>query len=205
METLTETLNIQSPPWYVLQTKPGRELLVASLLERYPDLPLFLPEVMQPRARGPRAVPLFPGYLFVQLALTTNAAGQIIHTPGVIRLVGPERQPTPVAATVIEALRTQVAAINAKGGLPRHDFAPGDTVVVTAGPLQGLEAVFTGTLTGSQRVQILLQFLGRQQQVTIEAALLEKVNPPPAAAAQQPRRTRGKGAGNSGKIERGFG
>ena len=192
MEALTETVNTQAPPWYVLQTKPGRELLVTSLLERYPDLPLFLPEVMQPRARGPRAVPLFPGYLFVQLALTTSAAGQIIHTPGVIRLVGPERQPTPVADTVVEALRTKVAEINRQGGLPVHAFAPGDRVVVTAGPLLGLEAVFTGALTGTQRVQILLQFLGRQQQVTIEAGLLEKVNPP-TAAEQPSRRTRGKG------------
>ena len=34
--------------WYVMQTKPRRELMVASLLGDRPDMTVFLPEVLQP-------------------------------------------------------------------------------------------------------------------------------------------------------------
>lgn len=181
------------PPWYVIQTRPRRELLVASQLERA-DVTNFLPEVLQQRATGTQPLPLFPGYLFVQVDLRSSAAGRLIHTPGVIRLVGSDRQPTPVAATTVEALQARVAQVNAKGGLAPHNFQVGDALIFTAGPLQGLEAIFIGPLTPSQRVQVLLHFLGQQQQVEVDVRLLEKnSNPRQPQGAHPPRRSRGKG------------
>ncbi|MBX3016202.1 MAG: hypothetical protein KF832_32070 [Caldilineaceae bacterium] len=184
----------QPAPWYVVRTKPRRELLVMSLLDGFAEIELFLPEVWQTSAKGRQLIPLFPSYLFVQVALTSSAAGALVHMPGVLGLVGHERLPTPVAATVVEALQSRVATINEQGGLRPHPFHPGDPVLVKAGPLQGLEAVFTGPLEPAQRVQILLHFLGRQQTLTVDAGVLEKSSPrPETQPAPRPRRTRGKG------------
>lgn len=190
-----ETPIADTTPWYVLQTRPRRELLVAGQLERHTGLAIFLPEVLQPSARGTGLVPLFPGYLFVQVDLQQRPAGLVIHTPGVIRLVGHGQQPTPVAAEVVQRLQERVHQVNAKGGLPHHSFQPGDPVTFTTGPLHGLDAVFVGPQTPSQRVQVLLYFLGQQQQMEVDVQLLEKTNGPrpQASPARPPRRTRGKG------------
>jgi transcription antitermination factor NusG len=42
------------------------------------------------------------------------------------------------------------------------EFAPGDSVRLTEGPLAGLEAVITQVLPGKERVRLLLDFLGRE-------------------------------------------
>ena len=184
----------QPAPWYVVRTKPRRELLVVSLLSRTDDFPVFLPEVLQPGNKANQLLPLFPGYLFVQVALASSPAAALRHTPGVIGFVGSEQQPTPVAATVVHALQDRVRQVNAKGGLVTHSFQPGDAVAIKAGPLQGLDAVFVGPLAPTQRVEILLHFLGQQQQLQIEVGLLEKVNPRQETVETRPaRRTRGHG------------
>ena len=181
-------------PWYVIHTHPRRELLVTSLLGRYDELTLFLPEVLQYQRGEKQLAPLFPSYLFVQVDLSSSAAGKLIHTPGVIGLVGSERQPLPVADETIRMLQERIERVNAQGGLSAHSFYPGDPVAIKAGPLQGLEAVFVGPMHPTQRVQVLLYFLGQEQQVEVEANLLEKANPPSQRSAiKQPRRTRGQG------------
>lgn len=162
--------------WYVLHTKPHCEAVVVRLLTKAAGLPSFFPEVVQRDRQPPLWVPLFPGYLFLQLDPTAPPAA--LHTPGVVGLVGPAGQPTPVAAAVIEELRARVALINAHGGLP----CP--LAEATATGLHGLAAAFGPTLAGPQRVQRLLAFLACQ--------------PPPdnssnPALTHPPRRTRGKG------------
>lgn len=184
----------EQTPWYVLHTKPRRELLVASLLDRQEALSLFLPEVKQ-RLRGElQLAPLFPCYLFVQADLARLPTTLLRHTPGVIGLVGNERQPLPVADEVVAHLRQRVAEVNDQGGLILHSFYEGERVRITAGSLQGLDAVFVGPLHPAARVQVLLHFLGRQQQVEVDVDLLEKA-PALRSAEIMPRgrRTRGHG------------
>jgi len=48
--------------------------------------------------------------------------------------------------------------------------------------------VFLGPLTPAARVQVLLQFLGRQQQVEVDVNAIE-----PSTVLKRPRRTRGHG------------
>lgn len=181
--------------WYVLRTKARRELLVASLLEESGELTVFLPEVLQSKPEGKKLVPLFPTYLFVQADLASSAGSRIRHTPCVMGLVGSEQQPLPIADQVVEGLQERVATVNDQGGLAHHSFKPGDTVVFRAGPLQGLDAVFVGPMEPMQRVQVLLEFLGQEQQMEVDVGLLEKTNSAPQQASKhsRPRRTRGKG------------
>lgn len=180
-----------STPWYVIHTRPKRELMVASLLERHDEIIVFLPEVLQ-RVRGVKQrVPLFPRYLFVQLDLMNSPMGVLVHTPGVIGLVGSERQPLPVPDDVVSSLQERVAVVNDKGGLPPHSFQQGDAVLFRDGPMQGLEAVFVGPMDPAERVQVLLHFLGQEQEMAVDVGLLEKVNP--VRKQPRPRRTRGKG------------
>jgi transcriptional antiterminator RfaH len=177
--------------WYVVHTKARQELLAAGLLEQRLAAVVLLPQVRQ-RTRGQmRTAPLFPGYLFVQLDLEQTEASAVNNTPGVIRLVAFGGVPKPVPARVIAALQARLAEIDSQGGLPQHPFREGDRVRLTGGPLAGLEAVFVGPMRPAERVRVLLEFLGQEQEALVPVEDLE-----PAGGhtmPKRPRRTRGKG------------
>jgi len=168
----------ETTPWYVVHARPRRELMVASLLGEYETTNIFLPEVWHQGKQGKRLVPLFPGYLFAQIDLERSPTSMIRRTPGVINLVGHDQQPLPIAHGIVSSLQERVAQLNDEGGLIQHPFHVGDQVLFTEGPFQGLEAVFMGPMNPSERVQVLLKFLGQEQEIEVAVGSLEKVAPP---------------------------
>ena len=180
---------LMSQLWYVVHTKARQETLAAGLLEQHLAARVLLPQARQ-RTRGQmRSAPLFPGYLFVALDLEQVEASRVNNTPGVIRLVAFGGVPKPVPARVIEALQARLAEIDAQGGLPQHPFKEGDRVRLKDGPLAGLEAVFVGPMRPAERVRVLLEFLGQEQEALVPVTDLEAAGGP----GKRPRRTRGKG------------
>ena len=186
-----DPLNATGHRWYVVHTKPRQELLAAGLLESTHAVAVYLPQVRQPHVPARRWTTLFPGYLFLHADLRAAPASEIDKTPGVIRLVAFDGQPQPVPDGTIEALRRRVAELQERGGLPQHPFQPGDSVRFTNGPMAGLEGVFDGPMRPSQRVRVLMHFLGSLHAMEVDANDLEKTacdrRPRPA------RRTRGRG------------
>lgn len=175
--------------WYVVHCEPLKERWAATVLHERLGLAIYLPEIRR-RFRGQvRYAPLFPRYLFVQVDLQQVAPSTINTTPGVVRLVSFDNMPVPIPASVIDALRERVDSLNSAGGLPQHNFRPGDTVRFTSGSLRGLEAVFVGPMRPSERVRVLIEFLGSLREAEVAVDLLE----PAAPAVKRERRTRGKG------------
>ncbi|HWQ16159.1 MAG TPA: transcription termination/antitermination NusG family protein [Roseiflexaceae bacterium] len=181
--------------WYAVHCQPLKERLAVTLLRDQLGLAIYLPEIKR-RVRGRlHSTPLFPRYLFVRADPQHLAMSQVNATAGVLRLVAFDGVPQPVPATVIAALHERVERCNAEGGLLGHGFQPGDAVRLKHGPLQGLEAVFVGPLRASERVRVLIEFLGHCRQAEVSVDALERVAPAPAVppAARPPRRTRGRG------------
>lgn len=175
--------------WYAVQCKPHGEWHAAATLQSNLDLKVYLP-VVQRYFRGQvQSAPFFPGYLFVQADLHEITVSRINAMPGVVRLVAFGDIPQPVPLHVLEAIHAGVESINTHGGLPH--FHPGETVRLKDGPLRGLEAVFVGPLKPSERVRVLLEFLGRLSEVEVDANSLESTNS--GSPPRQERRTRGRG------------
>ena len=87
--------------------------------------------------------------------------------------MGADGEPTPVADEVIGAIQERVKDLGfVRPGLR---FAANDRVLIRHGPLSGLEAVFDRPLSGSGRVQVLVQMLQRQSRVQIDEGDLEPV------------------------------
>jgi transcriptional antiterminator RfaH len=188
-----------APRWYAVQCLSAREQYAASALESLLGLTVYLPAVRR-RSRGAfQLAAFFPGYLFANADLHAVAPSRIQSVPGVVRLVTFGDRPLPVAAATIEYIREQVREIDARGGLPAHDFRHGDTVRFRAGPFRGLEATFQATLRPSERVRVLLEFLGSPREIELGAEQIERAGPaaarPEAAEppSRPPRRTRGRG------------
>ncbi len=165
--------------WYAIHTKPRQEALAAENLRRQ-AFEIFLPRIKQRRRHRrqwqEKVEPLFPRYLFIRLDLGNDNIAPIRSTYGVSKLVSFAGQPATVPDPLIDAL-TQ--ASDSDTGLlhPEKDpFEAGATVTIMDGPLHGLEAIFK-VHDGEQRSIILLELLGKTQQISIDRDHLAPGNP----------------------------
>jgi transcriptional antiterminator RfaH len=155
--------------WYAIHTKPRQETLAADNLQRQ-DFEVYLPRLQQARrsrGRWRRNIEaLFPRYLFIQLDLEQDNIAPIRSTRGVSRLVSFNGRPAPVPKPFIDALNHSADADTGLHRPAESLFEPGRAVTIVNGPLAGLEAIFK-THDGEARSIILLELLGKTQQLTI--------------------------------------
>jgi transcriptional antiterminator RfaH len=155
--------------WYVVRTKARKEDYAVQQLERR-GVAVFLPRIVE--FGRDEIAPLFPGYLFVHVALLEQYY-RVIWTPGVRTFVAFGLTPTPVQDSVIGF----IAASAGEGGIIRAlaPFKTGDRVQIRSGPLAGLMAVVQRPCSGRGRVQILLDFLRQGATVELPAGLVDRV------------------------------
>lgn len=117
--------------------------------------------------------PLFPRYLFIRLGLGDSAPSwaPIRSTKGVSRLVSFGVEPAKVSDSLVEALRTQEASVQAE---PERLFKPGERVRLTEAPFAGIEGIYQ-MADGERRVMVLIQLLSKQVRVRVAPANLRKV------------------------------
>jgi transcriptional antiterminator RfaH len=161
MITLAET-ETSEPTWYCARTKPKHERLATMGLTRHLGLEVFHPRLRVERAtrRGPVRVvePLFPCYVFVRCP-GPGSLQDVQYVAGVKGVVRFGQRIATVADSVVEELRQCFGS-----GEPmcvEDPLAPGREVVFAAGPFWGWRGIVVRVLPARQRVQILLEFLGR--------------------------------------------
>jgi transcriptional antiterminator RfaH len=168
--------NADTKAWYVLHSKPHKENQ-AYLYLRSRGIETFFPAIkikpVNPRSSTIR--PYFPGYLFVHVDLDEIGLNSLQWMPGVVGLVQFDGQPAAVPDRIIDQLKRRVEAVQAAGGSVLDSLKRGDPVRITEGPLAGYEALFDLRLSGSQRVRVLLEMLGRLVRVEVQADALEKI------------------------------
>lgn len=167
-----------SQAWYVLQSKPKKENQLYAYLESQ-GFEVFYPTIrVQPvNPRSSKIRPYFPRYMFVHVDLETVGISALQWVPGAVGLVQFEHYAASVPDPVIHELKRRVAAIEAAGGIQLEGLKRHDPVRITHGPLAGYDAIFDLRLSSSQRVQVLLEILGRQVKVKIDASMIEKRPP----------------------------
>jgi transcriptional antiterminator RfaH len=111
---------------------------------------------------------MFSRYLFIQLDDQTQNWGPIRSTLGVSKLVSFGPQPAKVPPEFVAFLKEAPPE-----NLERM-FAPGDTVQVAAGPLQGLEGKYLAH-DGEARAFVLIELLGQPQKLLMAVESLRVV------------------------------
>jgi transcriptional antiterminator RfaH len=192
------TVSCSPELWYVVYCKPGKELYTAGILENQLGLTTYLPEIEVYVRQKKLRIPFFSCYFFIQMDLQKVAASRIKASPGVLKLLDFGEGPQPVSQELIRVIREVVEKKNMYNDVAHRKLAPGDSVQVISGPLEGLKAVFMESATSGARAQVLLHFLGRLSKVQVDTNLLEKVDEEvPSILENRPcrqeRRTRGKG------------
>jgi len=162
--------------WYAVHTKPKQEKIARENLERQ-GYEVFLPLIkVKKRMRGKwtnRVEPLFPRYLFVRLVMFEDSFAPIRSSRGVHELVRFGEYPAQVPGDLVAAL---IANQDNLLGLNRErqtTFDKGQKVAVIEGPLKGLSGIIEND-SGEERVMLMLNLLGRETVLKIEADNLVK-------------------------------
>ena len=126
--------------WYAVATAPRHEKCVAHQMRAF-DIECFLPSYKSLRRwkdrRKELELPLFPGYLFVRLALQNRLS--VLRIPGVSQLVGTQGKPSALSEHEIQALRNGLSS-----GLYAESVSwlkVGRRVYVQNGPLAGAHGI----------------------------------------------------------------
>jgi transcriptional antiterminator RfaH len=160
--------------WYVVQTQVnGEAKAVQNLLRQGYEayLPRYLKRRRHARKVDFTAKPLFPRYMFVAIDMATQRWRSVQSTSGVSRLVTNGDEPAAVPDGVVSALKARQDANGFVKMDARPNFAPGDKVRVLAGAFMDNAGLFNG-LADHDRVSILLNMLGRQVRVLLDADMV---------------------------------
>jgi transcription antitermination factor NusG len=162
-----------APHWYAVYTSANHERRVARQFTLR-GIEHFLPQYESVRRWKDRKVrlqmPLFPGYLFVHMALR-NRLG-VLQVPGVARLVGFNGEPTPVPAD--DLLRIRDFLSRGFSAEPHPFLRVGCRVRVACGPLVGLEGIIVRRKNRTRFV-ISFELIERAMSVEVPQGDLEAV------------------------------
>ena len=159
--------------WYCVRSQPKHEHIAAAHLRSISAIEVFLPRIRFKRAtkRGPSwaTEALFPGYLFARFDLK-QALRAVQSASGVQCVVRfGEGWPT-IPNLVIQEMMATIGQVDVR--VISDEFKPGETVLFAEGALLGLRAVVTRVMPGSERVAVLMEFLGQQSHVVVSAKSL---------------------------------
>jgi transcription antitermination factor NusG len=161
------------PYWYAVYTRANHEKRVAEQLGRR-SVEYFLPAYDSVRRWKDRRVrlqmPLFPGYIFVRIALLDQL--QVLQVPSVVRLVGFNGGPTPLPEEEIQAMQNGL-----KKGVcvrPHPYMTVGRRVRVVCGPLAGLQGILLKRKNRA-RVVVSLELIKRSVAVEVSPEELQPI------------------------------
>ena len=159
--------------WYAAYTWVHHEKRVAQQLsERRVDcfLPLYRSVRRWKDRRKELELALFPGYVFVRMALRDRL--QVLQLPSVVRIVSSRGQPVPLPENEMEAFRQGLS--DQVYGEPHPYLKVGRRVRIVHGPLVGMEGILIRR-KDQLRVVLSIDLIMRSVAIEVDAADLEPV------------------------------
>ncbi len=169
--------------WYVVHTYSGYENKVAQTILKVVEnrkLQSLITEVIVPTETAVEQTEsgkihevehkVFPGYVLVKMILTDDSWYVVRNTRGVTGFVGPGSKPVPLTEKEVAALnveRKQSVEVN---------FAEGDSVKISSGPMEGFIGTVRSVNTDEMTVDVLVSMFGRETLATLEIAQVVKAD-----------------------------
>jgi transcriptional antiterminator RfaH len=165
--------------WFCLRAQPKREHIAAACLRQISEVEIFSPRVRFRRPTNRGLVwfveSMFPGYLFARFDYATFHR-RVRQSPGVSGFVQfGERLallPDPLISEIKIRMGTgEIVEVN-------QGFEAGQNVQIAQGPFQGLEALVTRLISARDRVEILIEWMGRSLHAETSVADLVPLTEP---------------------------
>lgn len=166
------TEEIDLPAWYCVRTQTKREYLASKSLNQLEGIQAFCPRLKYRKATRRGKVwwveAMFPGYIFAFFS-RKESERIVVHTHGVMKLLKFGNYAPEISATFIAELIEQIAS-EGEGDeddalLLQPTVKAGDEVEIAHGAMQGLQGKVLEVLPASERVKLLIEFLGGDQVV----------------------------------------
>ena len=172
-ELFESDMNAEQPAWYCARTKPKHEHIAAANLRKQLGLQVFHPRLRAEHhtRRGIVRVtePLFPCYIFVRCILE-KSLDEIRYAYGVNSIVHFGDRVPVIADLVIQELQEFFSSEEPM--TVADPLEPGVEVVVSGGAFAGMQASVLRVMPARQRVQVLLEILGRPIEVEVDRCLV---------------------------------
>ena len=165
--------------WYVVHTYSGYENKVKANIEKTIENRHLEDQILEVRVPMEEVVEvkngtkkqvlrkLFPGYVLINMIMNDDTWYVVRNTRGCTGFVGPASKPVPLTAEEVEKMGVEKAAPLTV------DFNVGDTVQITAGPLEGFMGLVEGIDTESFKVKLKVNMFGRETPAEVDIAQVE--------------------------------
>lgn len=162
-----------SARWYVVHTYSGYENKVATNIEKMVEnrrLQDLIQEVNIPtetvvelkdNKRKEIERKIFPGYVLVKMIITDESWYIVRNTRGVTGFVGTTTKPVPLTQEEVDKLGVETKEI-------KIDYAVGDSVKITDGPLAGFVGTVEEIDKDKQKVKVKVSMFGRETTAELE-------------------------------------
>jgi transcriptional antiterminator NusG len=175
--------------WYVVHTYSGFEnkakksledkIKMEGLEEDFGEILVPTEQVVEMRDGQKRTTrrKTMPGYILVQMVMSTRAKSLVKNTPKVTGFLGAQGQedPPPLRDFEVQRLTTQ----QAEGSMrpkPKVQFDEGDTVRVIDGPFANFNGTVEEVNPEKGRVKVLVSIFGRSTPVELDFMQVEKTS-----------------------------
>ena len=110
---------------------------------------------------------LYPGYVFVKMVMNDDTWYVVRNTRGCTGFVGPSSKPVPLTMEEVQKMGVE------KEAQLVLNFKVGDTVQITAGPLEGFMGVVEDIDTENFKVKLKVNMFGRETPAEVEIGQVE--------------------------------
>ena len=165
-------------PWFAVHTKSRHEdVAYKGLLQK--AITAFLPKMEVWSKRKDRRkrieVPVFSGYLFVEIEPDNQTRLSVLKTPGVVTILGRRNGSEPIAVPndQIEAIRRLVES---KVEMKRIEYPQvGERARITDGPFKGIEGLVLQMDLKKDTFVVSIDLLQRAVAIQLEGFCIEKI------------------------------
>jgi transcription antitermination factor NusG len=171
------TKNEKDKKWYALYTKSNYEKRVNDILRKRGVNTFFPMRKVKSKIAGNYRlveVPLFKGYIFINISLQSKEHFEVLKTTGVSYIVSREKQACPVPSSIIEALQIMVEkmgeSISVVSGLKS-----GERVRIAKGPLRNAVGEMVRIDQRKYLFVVNMTILGRAVEVSISPDYVTRI------------------------------
>jgi transcription termination/antitermination factor NusG len=159
--------------WYVIHTYSGYENKVAANIEKMVENRRMQDIIQEIRIPTEKVVEIkdnkrkeierkiFPGYVLVKMIMTDESWYIVRNTHGVTGFVGTTTKPIPLSQQEVDKLGVETKEIVI-------DYAVGDSVRITDGPLAGFVGIVEEIDAEKQKVKVKVSMFGRETSAELE-------------------------------------
>jgi transcription termination/antitermination protein NusG len=173
--------------WYVINTYSGHENKVKTNLEhrivsmnqqpRFRRVVVPTEQVIETKdgQKVQTEKRVLPGYVLVNMDLNDDAWTVVKGTPGVTGFVGAGAKPVPLSQPEVDRILHTAAAAGAPLAKSQVQFALGESVKVTSGPLSDFDGEIVDVNPDAQKLKVLVDIFERQVPVELGFDQVKKI------------------------------